>query len=239
MKLLYLLQGAIEMTLSMLEFEDAKDKVSMGAERKSMVIPESEKRRTAYHEAGHAIVASVLPESDSVHKVTIIPRGQALGVTQMFPNEDRLGATDIQLRTKLAVFMGGRAAEELVFNEITTGAQNDIQQATRIARAMVTEYGMSERLGPVNFGGQEEIFVGRNYGQVRDHSEETSQLIDSEVRTLLEDAYKIATQILTTNRELLNRIAERLLEKETLNHQEFQHLIEGIPSFNLLDPHQI
>jgi cell division protease FtsH len=210
------------------EFESAKDKVSMGAERRSMVIPEKEKRRTAYHEAGHAIVAKVMPEADNVHKVTIIPRGQALGVTQMFPDEDRLGATVKQLISRLTVFMGGRAAEELIFDEITTGAHNDIKQATRIARAMVTEYGMSESLGPINFGSQGEVFLGRDYSRVQNHSEHTSQLIDREIGRLLEEANSRASQILVENKHILSRIAEHLLEKETIDRAEFESLVEDI-----------
>ncbi|MEC7985986.1 MAG: ATP-dependent zinc metalloprotease FtsH [Myxococcota bacterium] len=210
------------------DFEDAKDKVSMGAERRSMLIPEKERKRTAYHEAGHAIVATVLPESDQVHKVTIIPRGQALGVTQMFPDEDRLGATSLQLETRIAVCMGGRAAEELIFNEITTGAHNDLQQATRIARAMVTEYGMSSILGPVNFGGENEVFLGRDYSKVQNHSDETSRLIDNEIHNLLNEAYKRATTILNENKETLHLIAKSLLEKETLDKTEFDSLVGNL-----------
>ena len=215
-------------SVEMEDFEEAKDKVSMGAQRKSMIIPEKERKRTAYHEAGHALVARALTESDQVHKVTIIPRGQALGVTQMFPAEDQLGATATQLQTKLAVFMGGRAAEELIFDEITTGAHNDIQQATRIARAMVTEYGMSEELGPINFGGSGEVFVGRDYSKVRSHSEQTSQVIDKEVHSLINNAYIKAMDILKTNIEILHTVANTLLEKETLNKEEFEGLSVGI-----------
>ena len=220
--------------LSMLEFEDAKDKVTMGAQRKSMVIPEKEKIRTAYHEAGHALVATMMPDTDKVHKVTIIPRGRALGVTQMFPEGDQLGATSQQLSSKLAVFMGGRAAEELIFNEITTGAQNDIEQATKIARAMVTEYGMSDKLGPINVGGQGEVFVGRDYSKVTDVSEATSQIVDSEIRRLLDDAYAKATNILTKHKNILDQIATQLMEKETLNYDDFQKIIDQFTSKNPL-----
>ncbi|MEC8381027.1 MAG: ATP-dependent zinc metalloprotease FtsH [Myxococcota bacterium] len=214
--------------VEMEDFENAKDKVTMGAERRSMVIPEKERRRTAYHEAGHAIVARALPEADKVHKVTIIPRGQALGVTQMFPDEDRLGSTQEQLKTRLAVYMGGRAAEEIIFEEITTGAHNDIQQATRIARAMITEFGMSDSLGPVNLGGQGEVFLGRDYSQTKGHSEHTAQLIDSEVRSFLDRAYTKAKSILQLNLPILHRIANRLLELETLDNDEFERLIAGL-----------
>ena len=214
--------------VDLVDFEDAKDKVSMGAERKSLLIPERERKRTAYHEAGHALVARALDGSDQVHKVTIIPRGQALGVTQMFPSEDQLGATSVQLQSKLAVFMGGRAAEELIFNEITTGAHNDIQQATRIARAMVTEYGMSESLGPINFGGDGEVFVGKDYSKVRAFSEKTSQNIDNEVHSLINNAYTKAISILKTNVDILHNVANSLLEKETLNKEEFESLSLGV-----------
>jgi cell division protease FtsH len=212
------------------DFEEAKDKVSMGAQRKSMLITEGQRKRTAYHEAGHALIARALEDSDDVYKVTIIPRGQALGVTQMYPSEDRLGATASQLQSKLAVFMGGRAAEELIFNEITTGAHNDIQQATRIARAMVTEYGMSIGLGPINFGGEGEVFVGKDYSRVRTHSEETSQMIDQEVHSLINNAYSKAMNILKTNIEILHKVANTLLEKETLNKEEFESISIGVRS---------
>ena len=217
--------------VGMKEFEDAKDKVSMGAERRSLVVPDEEKKRTAYHEAGHAIVARVLPASDKVHKVTIIPRGQALGVTQLFPDKEQLGATAQQLSTKIAVFMGGRAAEEIIFQEITTGAQNDLQQATRIARAMVTEYGMSSNLGPVNFGSNNEVFMGRDYSKVKGHSEHTSQMIDKEIRNMLDTAYSIAKKVLLDNKHILDRIALSLLEKETLNRDDFEDMVYDLKPF--------
>ena len=218
----------------MIDFEDAKDKVSMGVERRSMVIPDRVRRRTAYHEAGHAIVAHLMPSSDPVHKITIIPRGRALGVTLMFPKEDRLEATTEQLSARLAVAMGGRAAEELVYNEITTGAHNDIKQATELARAMVTEYGMSEAVGPMNLGGQGEVFLGRDYSKVQQHSEHTARLVDNEVRRMLEDAYNLARQILKDNRHILDRIAEILLDKETINNREFS---DEVGSLNPIRPH--
>ena len=213
-------------SVDMGDFENAKDKISMGLERRSLVIPEEERRRTAFHEAGHALVARALPEADQVHKVSIVPRGRALGVTQMFPNEDKLGATTEQLSTKLAVFMGGRAAEEIIFNEITTGAQNDIQQATKIARAMVTEFGMSEVIGPMNLAGEGEVFVGRDYSRVSQTSEHLAQLIDSEIKKLLEEAYSRAKTILKTNINLLHSVSEILLEKETINRTEFEDIVK-------------
>ena len=210
------------------DFERAKDKVTMGLERKSMVIPQEERKRTAFHEAGHAVVAKALPEADTVHKVSIVPRGRALGVTQMFPNEDQLGATTEQLNTKLVVYMGGRAAEEIIFSEITTGAQNDIQQATKIARAMVTEYGMSQAVGPINLSGDGEVFVGRDYSKKSNTSEHLSQMVDSEVKRLLENAYQSAKDIIHGNIDTLHSVAEHLLEKETIDKHEFEVLSENV-----------
>ncbi len=214
--------------LEMIDFEDAKDKVAMGVERKSMVIPDRVRRRTAYHEAGHAIIAHLIPASDPVHKITIIPRGRALGMTLMLPNEDRLEATTDQLTARLAVAMGGRAAEEIIFKEITTGAHNDIKQATELARAMVTEYGMSEAIGPMNLSGQGEVFLGRDYSKVQSHSEDTSRLVDSEVRKLLDDAYGLASKILNDNHHILERVSELLLDKETIGAKEFGSLIASL-----------
>ncbi|MEL6342674.1 MAG: ATP-dependent zinc metalloprotease FtsH [Myxococcota bacterium] len=214
--------------VEMIDFEDAKDKVAMGVERRSMVIPERVRRRTAFHEAGHAIVAHLMPQADPVHKVTIVPRGRALGVTLMFPNEDRLEATTEALSARLAVAMGGRAAEEIVFEEITTGAHNDIKQATELARAMVTEYGMSEAVGPMNLGGQGEVFLGRDYSRVQQISEHTSRLVDSEVRRMLEDAYSTASRILADNRHILDALAEKLLDQETIDHEEFGPLVASL-----------
>jgi cell division protease FtsH len=210
------------------DFERAKDKVSMGVERRSMVVPENERRRTAYHEAGHAIVARMLPDADTVHKVTIVPRGRALGLTQILPDEDRLGATVDELRARLAIFMGGRAAEELVLSEISTGASNDLKQATRIARAMVTEFGMSERLGPMSLGDDGEVFLGRDFGRVQDHSEHTSRVIDDEVKRFLDEAYAIASGILKANLHILEHLAQRLLEKETVEGREFEEMVAGL-----------
>ncbi len=212
----------------LIDFENAKDKVTMGLERKSMVIPQEERKRTAFHEAGHALVAKALPEADTVHKVSIVPRGRALGVTQMFPNEDQLGATTEQLNTKLVVYMGGRAAEEIIFSEITTGAQNDIQQATKIARAMVTEYGMSKAIGPMNLSGDGEVFVGRDYSKKSNTSEHLSQMVDSEVKKLLENAYQHAKDIIDGNIDILHSVANQLLEQETLDKDEFEALATNV-----------
>jgi cell division protease FtsH len=214
--------------VDMSDFENAKDKVTMGLERKSLIIPPEERKRTAFHEAGHALVAQALPEADQVHKVSIVPRGRALGVTQLFPKEDQLGATTEQLNTKLVVYMGGRAAEEIIFSEITTGAQNDIQQATKIARAMVTEFGMSKAIGPMNLSGDGEVFVGRDYSKKSNTSDHLSQLVDSEIKRLLEEAYDQAKDILKNNLEILHSIAESLLEKETIGKDEFEELAQNV-----------
>jgi cell division protease FtsH len=222
--------------VEMIDFEDAKDKVSMGVERRSMVIPDRVRKRTAYHEAGHALVAHLIKYADPVHKITIVPRGRALGLTLMLPKEDRLEATTEQLSARLAVAMGGRAAEALIFKEITTGAHNDIKQATQLARAMVSEYGMSEAIGPMNLGGQGEVFLGRDYSKVQQHSEHTSRLVDSEVRRMLEDAYSLATRILVDNQHILERTAEVLLDKETLNGPEFSSLVGDLNPISPLLP---
>ena len=216
-------------SLQMEDFEEAKDKVSMGVARSSMVVPLRERRRTAYHEAGHAIVARMLPEADGVHKVTIVPRGRALGVTMMLPEEDRLSATAQQLVARLAVAMGGRAAEIIAFDEISTGASNDLQQATRIARAMVTEYGMSPAVGPMSVASGNEPFLGRDLGRTGTSlSEATSRLIDEEIKRFLYEADALAIGILRANLHILEGMAELLLEKETVGGVEFEALVSGL-----------
>jgi len=212
------------------DFENAKDKVMMGAERKSMVMSEEEKRLTAYHEAGHALVGIHMPKHDPLHKVTIIPRGRALGVTMNLPERDRLSQSRIELESRMASLFGGRVAEELVFGleNVTTGAGHDIQQATSMARAMVTEYGFSERLGPLRYSeNEEEIFLGRSVTQSQHVSDATSQLIDEEVRKLVEGGETKAREVLTTYRKDLNLIAETLLEYETLSGKEVTALLKG------------
>ncbi len=212
------------------DFESAKDKVMMGAERRSMVMSEEEKRLTAYHEAGHALVGIHMPKHDPLHKVTIIPRGRALGVTMNLPEHDRLSQSRIELESRLASLFGGRVAEELVFGKenITTGAGHDIQQATSMARAMVTEYGFSEKLGPLRYSeNEEEIFLGRSVTQSQHVSDATSQVIDEEVRRLVEAGEAKAREILTTYRKDLDRIAEALLEYETLSGKEVDALLKG------------
>ena len=211
----------------MYDFELAKDKVLMGAERKSLLLTDKEKKNTAYHEAGHALVAAKLPNSDPLHKVTIIPRGMALGVTMQLPETDQHSYSRSYLETRIAILMGGRIAEELFLNEVTTGAGNDIERATELARKMVCEFGMSE-LGPLTFGKKEEqIFLGREINQHRDYSEDTAIKIDQQVERLITNAYGSAKNIIATNRDMLVRIAEALLEREVLDANEMKLLIDG------------
>ncbi len=214
-------------TVLMYDFELAKDKVLMGAERKSMILSDEEKKVTAFHEAGHALVAALSKHSDPLHKVTIIPRGMALGVTMQLPLDDKHTYTKEYLQTRLAIMMGGRLAEELFLKTMTTGAGNDIEQATELARKMVCEFGMSD-LGPLTFGKKEEqIFLGREISQHRDYSEDTAIKIDSEVRKLADEAYNSARNILASSSETLTKIAQALLEREVLDASEIQAIIEG------------
>jgi cell division protease FtsH len=211
----------------MFDFEVAKDKVLMGVERKSLILSDEEKKVTAYHEAGHALVAAKLPGSDPVHKVTIIPRGMALGVTMQLPIDDRHNYTKEYLKTDLAILMGGRIAEELFLNQMSTGAGNDIERATEMARKMVCEWGMSD-LGPLTFGKKEEqIFLGREISQHRDYSEDTAIKIDGEVRKLVNYGYETAKNILQGNPDTLQKIAAALLEREVLDASEVMMLVEG------------
>jgi cell division protease FtsH len=213
--------------VTMYDFELAKDKVLMGAERKSMLLTDEEKRVTAYHEAGHALVSFKRDNSDPIHKVTIIPRGMALGVTVYLP-DDRHNYTREYLETRLATAYGGRVAEEIFLNQMSTGAGSDIETATDLARRMVCEYGMS-RLGPLTFGKKEEqIFLGREIAQHRDFSEETARQIDLEVRRLIDDAYQSARTIIEANKDPMHRIAAALLERETIDAEEVRMLIEGL-----------
>ena len=215
--------------VAMSDFELAKDKVLMGAERKSMVISNEEKRVTAYHEAGHTLVGLKVPNADPVHKVTIIPRGMALGVTQQLPEGDRHNYTKEYLLGQISILMGGRIAEETFLGNITTGASNDIEKATELARAMVCEYGMSE-LGPLTFGKKEEqIFLGREIAQHRDYSEETSIRIDSEVRKIVTDQYERARKIIEENRDTMVSLAEALLEHESLDGVQIRRIVAGLP----------
>ena len=213
--------------VTMHDFELAKDKVLMGAERRSMILTDDEKKNTAYHEAGHALVAAMLPASDPLHKVTIIPRGSALGVTMQLPLDDKHTYTKEFLRTRLAILMGGRIAEEIFLDHMTTGAGNDIEQATEMARQMVCEWGMSS-MGPLTFGKKEEqIFLGREIAQHRDYSEATAIRIDAEVGSFVKTGHDVAKKIITENSEALVRIAEALLEREVLEGDEVTTLIDG------------
>jgi cell division protease FtsH len=213
--------------VTMADFEIAKDKVMMGVERKSLIISEEEKRNTAYHEAGHALVLAILPNADPVHKVTIIPRGMALGVTMQLPEDDKHSYTKDYLDTQLAGLMGGRIAEEIFMKHMTTGAGNDIERATDIARKMVCEWGMSD-LGPLSFGKKEEqIFLGREIAQHRDYSEDTAVKIDNEVQKIVRRSYSRARTLIEERSDALVRIAEALLEREVLDGEEVHQLIEG------------
>ncbi len=213
----------------MVDFEMSKDKVLMGVERKSMILSDEEKKNTAYHEAGHALVAAMTPGADPLHKVTIIPRGMALGVTMQLPIDDKHTYTKEFLESQLAVLMGGRAAEEIFLNHVTTGAGNDIERATEIARQMVCEWGMSP-LGPLTFGKKEEaIFLGREIAQHRDYSEDTAIKIDAEVRSIVNTGYSRARNILETYRDSLERIAQALLDREVLDATELKLLMENKP----------
>jgi cell division protease FtsH len=215
--------------VAMPDFELAKDKVLMGAERKSMVISNEEKRITAYHEAGHTLVGLKVPNADPVHKVTIIPRGMALGVTQQLPEGDRHNYSKEYLLGQIAILMGGRIAEEIFLSNITTGASNDIERATELARAMVCEYGMSE-LGPLTFGKKEEqIFLGREIAQHRDFSEDTAIKIDQEVKQIISGQYARAKQIIEENRDTMVRLSETLLERESLDGVQIRRIVAGLP----------
>jgi cell division protease FtsH len=213
----------------MYDFELAKDKVLMGAERKSMVITNEEKRVTAYHEAGHTLVGLKVPNADPVHKVTIIPRGMALGLTQQLPEGDRHNYSKEYLLGQIAILMGGRIAEDVFLGSITTGASNDIERATELARAMVCEYGMSD-LGPLTFGKKEEqIFLGREIAQHRDFSEDTAIKIDQEVKKIVSEQYERAKNIIIENRETMVRLSETLLERETLDGVQIRRIVAGLP----------
>ncbi|HSK74648.1 MAG TPA: ATP-dependent zinc metalloprotease FtsH [Pyrinomonadaceae bacterium] len=217
--------------VTMSDFELSKDKVLMGAERKSMVLTDAEKKLTAYHEAGHTLVGLKVPSADPVHKVSIIPRGMALGVTQQLPEGDRHSYTKEYITSQIAILMGGRIAEEIYFgaDKVTTGASNDIERATELARSMVCEYGMSE-LGPLTFGKKEEqIFLGREINQHRDYSEDTAIKIDQEVKKIIAQQYDLAKQIITENNEAMVRLSETLLEHETLDGVQIRRVVAGLP----------
>ena len=212
--------------VAFVDFEMAKDKVLMGAERKSLILSDEEKRTTAYHEAGHALIAKLIPGTDPVHKVTIIPRGRALGVTMQLPTDDRHGYSKVYLYNQLAILMGGRVAEELVLKDMTTGAGNDLERATDLARKMVCEWGMSEKMGPLTFGKHnEQVFLGRELGSQRDFSEQIAMEIDEEVKRLVMENYERAKRLLTENMATLKRLAEALLEKEVLDSSDIDNIL--------------
>jgi cell division protease FtsH len=215
-------------SVEMQDFDDAKDKVLMGVERRSMVISEEEKKNTAYHEAGHTLVAKLIPGTDPVHKVSIIPRGRALGMTMQLPIEDKHSYSRESLINRIAVLMGGRAAEEIIFNTMTTGAGNDIERATEIARKMVCEWGMSARLGPVSFGKKDEqIFLGREMSTHKNYSEATAVEIDAEIRRIVDENYNRVVQLLSANVAILHRLSGELIEKENLSGEEVDRIITG------------
>jgi len=216
--------------VTMNDFESAKDKVLMGKERRSMILSDEEKRITAYHEGGHALIAKLLPGADPVHKVSIIPRGRALGVTMQLPEEDRHSYSEVYLKNNLMVLLAGRVAEELIFSTITTGAGNDIERATGIARKMVCEWGMSDVIGPMAVGeSNDEVFLGRDWGHSRNYSEETARIVDDEIKRLVENARAECTRLLTENMDLLHAVANALLERETISGDDIDKLIKGEP----------
>lgn len=216
-------------TVEMSDFDEAKDKVLMGVERKSMIISEEEKKNTAYHEAGHALVAKLTPGTDPLHKVSIIPRGRALGVTQQLPIDDRYTYSKEYLMKALSVLMGGRAAEEIALNHMTTGAGNDLERATELARKMVTEWGMSDKLGPLTFGKKDEqIFIGREIAKHKDYSEKTAVDIDEEVKRFVIKAYDVSKNLLSENRDTLEALKNALLEQETMDVTEIDTLVQEV-----------
>ncbi|MBL8398966.1 MAG: ATP-dependent zinc metalloprotease FtsH [Candidatus Accumulibacter sp.] len=212
------------------DFEKAKDKIMMGAERRSMVMNEDERRNTAYHESGHAVVAKLMPKSDPVHKVTIIPRGRALGVTMQLPEDDRYAYDRVYLMSRIAVLFGGRIAEELFMNQMTTGASNDFERATQMARDMVTRYGMSDVLGPMVYGENEgEVFLGRSVTTHKNLSEATMEKVDAEIRRIIDQQYALARQLLEDNRDKVEAMAQALLEVETLDSDQINDIMDGKP----------
>ncbi len=216
--------------VDMEDFERAKDKIMMGAERRSMVMPEEERKNTAYHESGHAVVAKLLPKTDPVHKVTIIPRGRALGVTMQLPTEDRYSQDRIRLLNTITVLFGGRIAEELFMNQMTTGASNDFQRATDLARRMVTQWGMSDSLGPMVYGEEEgEIFLGRSVTTHKNMSEASLQKVDGEIRRILDEQYALARRLLEENRDKVEAMTAALLELETIDADQINDIMAGKP----------
>jgi cell division protease FtsH len=225
-------------SVTMQHFEEAKDKVMMGMERKSLIISDKEKRLTAYHESGHVLVAKMVPEADPVHKVTIIPRGRALGVTTYLPIDEKHTYSKEYLEAMITYALGGRAAEKIIFKQFTTGAGNDIERATNLAHKMVCEWGMSERMGPLAYGTkEEEIFLGREITRSKNYSETTAVLIDEEVKKIVTNGMDRAEKILTNNTDILHRLAGALLDREILDGDEIDKLIRGeeLPTINKKD----
>jgi len=216
--------------VTMAHFERAKDKIMMGAERKSMIMKEEEKKLTAYHEAGHAIVGRLVPEHDPVYKVSIIPRGRALGVTMFLPEDDRYSFSKQHLESQLSSLFGGRIAEQLIFGDeaVTTGASNDIERATSIARSMVTQWGLSDRMGPLSYNEEEgEVFLGKSYGKQKTVSDETAQAIDSEIRSIIDRNYQRAVDILKKNEDKLHLMASALMKYETIDTKQIDSIMQG------------
>jgi cell division protease FtsH len=216
--------------VDMEDFEKAKDKIMMGAERRSMVMSDEEKKNTAYHESGHAVVAKLLPKTDPVHKVTIIPRGRALGVTMQLPTEDRYSYDRDFLMNRIAVMFGGRIAEEIFMQQMTTGASNDFERATQLARDMVTRYGMSDALGPMVYGENEgEVFLGRSVTTTKNVSEATMQKVDAEIRRIIDQQYALARKLLEDNRDKVEAMTAALLEWETIDAEQINDIMDGNP----------
>ena len=213
--------------VTMADFENAKDKIMMGAERRAMVMSEDEKKNTAYHESGHALVARLLPESDPVHKVTIIPRGRALGLTMQLPEMDRYAYNRQYLLTRIAILFGGRIAEEVFMHQMTTGASNDFERATQLARDMVTRYGMSERMGPMVYAENEgEVFLGRSVTKTTHVSERTMQAVDEEVRRIIDEQYALARKLIEENQDKMHAMAHALLEWETIDKEQIDDIMD-------------
>jgi len=216
--------------VDMEDFERAKDKIFMGAERRSLIMPEHERRNTAYHESGHAVVAQLLPKTDPVHKVTIIPRGRALGVTMQLPTEDRFSMEREEILQRISVMFGGRIAEEVFMKQMTTGASNDFERATDLARQMVTQWGMSDKLGPMVYGENEgEVFLGRSVTTHKNMSEKTMQTVDTEVRRIVDEQYAIARELIEANKDKIEAMTQALLEWETIDSDQINDIMEGRP----------
>jgi len=212
------------------DFERAKDKIIMGAERRSLVMPEEERRNTAYHESGHAVVAKLLPKTDPVHKVTIIPRGRALGVTMQLPEQDRYSMDRERLLSTITVLFGGRIAEEVFMGQMTTGASNDFERATALARSMVTQWGMSDAMGPMVYGENDgEVFLGRSITTHKNVSEVTMQKVDAEIRKIIDEQYGLAKKLILDNRDKVEAMAKALLELETIDAEQIQDIMDGRP----------